>query len=262
MGNINTNIVAGLLGLIALTSAGAAWSSDSLPAENRLDPSYYDVTHFPTIDFTDINLFYVPSVTNSRSRNRHRLQNDHRLWSRYQSLGANGNFMARNSFESTFTLNGPGYDGTSFDGYFLLSAKISENGTLEDGRFSFMSSDELFGFGTKTVCRRNGRWCKERDVIGEVFGGTLSDLGWSNSESFIEFQTTDFRGWACDMGWCTISERLWFNVDGDSLGFTGENHLWRAMADGTAVIPVPAAVWLFGSGLITLLGFSARKKAS
>jgi len=29
---------------------------------------------------------------------------------------------------------------------------------------------------------------------------------------------------------------------------------------GTAVIPVPAAAWLFGSGLVGLIGFAKRRK--
>jgi hypothetical protein len=31
---------------------------------------------------------------------------------------------------------------------------------------------------------------------------------------------------------------------------------------GTAVVPVPAAVWLFGSGLLGLVGMAKRKKAT
>jgi len=36
---------------------------------------------------------------------------------------------------------------------------------------------------------------------------------------------------------------------------------WSVSADQTSVVPVPAAVWLFGSGLIGLAGFARRKKA-
>ncbi|MCW9006033.1 MAG: VPLPA-CTERM sorting domain-containing protein [Gammaproteobacteria bacterium] len=32
------------------------------------------------------------------------------------------------------------------------------------------------------------------------------------------------------------------------------------MVRDTTVVPVPAAVWLFGSGLIGLAGFARRKK--
>ena len=36
---------------------------------------------------------------------------------------------------------------------------------------------------------------------------------------------------------------------------------WAIMADVTTTVPVPAAVWLFGSGLLGLVGIARRKKA-
>ncbi|NOQ89498.1 MAG: VPLPA-CTERM sorting domain-containing protein, partial [Gammaproteobacteria bacterium] len=42
-----------------------------------------------------------------------------------------------------------------------------------------------------------------------------------------------------------------------STGPLGEDSAWV----GANVVPVPAAVWLFGSGLIGLIGFARRKKA-
>lgn len=44
-------------------------------------------------------------------------------------------------------------------------------------------------------------------------------------------------------------------IDGDNSYSIGEFH-----AEGTSVVPIPAAAWLFGSGLLGLAGFGARRK--
>ena len=43
-------------------------------------------------------------------------------------------------------------------------------------------------------------------------------------------------------------------------GNTLDDNFYIRTADA-AVIPVPAAVWLFGSGLLGLIGIARRKKA-
>jgi len=40
------------------------------------------------------------------------------------------------------------------------------------------------------------------------------------------------------------------------------NEKWTFGLNTVSAVPVPAAVWLFGSGLLTLVGFSRRKKLS
>jgi len=57
-----------------------------------------------------------------------------------------------------------------------------------------------------------------------------------------------------------------FNGEFSSISFTSTNENWYAFTVGAngepAVIPVPAAVWLFGSGLLGLLGVARRKMSS
>ena len=40
-----------------------------------------------------------------------------------------------------------------------------------------------------------------------------------------------------------------------------EKHVWAVQTGDVSAVPVPAAVWLFGSGLIGLVGMARRKKA-
>ena len=70
--------------------------------------------------------------------------------------------------------------------------------------------------------------------------------------------------YGCLIGDCatTVDETgplsIMFNVaDGKVYGFGAEGSTWV----GTSVVPVPAAVWLFGSGLIGLVGVARRKKS-
>ena len=53
-----------------------------------------------------------------------------------------------------------------------------------------------------------------------------------------------------------------FNGEVSSISFTSTNEHWYGFTVGTAVVPVPAALWLFGSGLVGLLGIAGRKKTT
>lgn len=155
-------------------------------------------------------------------------------------------FTGVSTKKSTFTLTDPDMETTRFKGLFAIGATIDKNGDLKKGGFTFLSKDPIFGFG--------------EDKWGNVFSGELTDLGWSASGDLVEFATGKFSGWACDQGWCTQAERLWFKTDG--FPNTAWTKNWKDKnALGTAVIPVPAAIWLLGSGLMGMIGFIRRKKS-
>ena len=212
-----------LAAVLLLVGSSSAWSA----YENLLNPSFYvgapfnGSGHTPRIDMTDITLNY--------------------------NMGSEL-FMGSSKRSSTFTLYDPNSVAKTFTGYFALVASITPNGTLDEGVFGFFSNDSYFGFNNSF-----GNW-------GNVFSGKLTAVGASSSKNAIEFDTGKFSGWACAQGWCTQAERLWFtNVDG--FPDSGWNKSWSDQhVNGTAVIPVPAAAWLFGSGLLGLIGISKRKK--
>jgi len=219
--NAIKNVVRLLASSLFLVVSSTAWSS---MAEQPLDPGYYTGAHFPRIDMTNISLNYDKS-------------------SKF--------FTGISKATSTFTLYDPNMAATSFGGVFGVAAKITSNGVLQSGDFSFGSNNSMFGFGMNS--QGINKW-------GNVFSGKLTDVGWSASGDLVEFNIANFSGWACDQGWCTQSERLWFNAD--KFPTTGWTKDWKdTSVTGTAVIPVPAAVWLLGSGLIGLLMASKRKKS-
>ena len=214
-----------LAAALFLVGSSNAWSA----YEKLLDPAYYTgspggsafhTPKEPRIDMTNISLNY------SKDSNL---------------------FTGFSKSSSTLTLYNPSLVPKTFKGFFALVADITSNGTFNGGTFGFFSNDSYFGFQNSY-----GNW-------GNVFSGKLTALGASSSKDVIEFASGSFSGWACDQGWCTDAERLWFTkVD----GFPDWKKSWSDKnVNGTAVIPVPAAVWLLGSGLLGLVGVAKRKKA-
>ena len=58
----------------------------------------------------------------------------------------------------------------------------------------------------------------------------------------------------------TPPESLWLHIGGRASRFPGTEDLAYSLVISTSAVPVPAAVWLFGSGLIGLIGIARRKK--
>lgn len=137
-------------------------------------------------------------------------------------------------------------------GSFSMKAIMDPTGNSAKGSFSFFSSGSYPGsqFGP-----------------GLLFAGKITDVGWSESRGFLEFAISDFSGQVCKVGWCSQGERLWFNTgdhnrNGLNLGLVGKDGKFKSFtqtADGVAIVPVPAAVWLLGSGLLGMAGVARRK---
>lgn len=87
---------------------------------------------------------------------------------------------------------------------------------------------------------------------------TLFSLG-SGMGSILETQLT-YTGGTLISGPTGTMEGSIFNATSDdfSVDFTADTVLAKA----GPVVPVPAAVWLFGSGLLGLVGVARRKKAT
>lgn len=68
-------------------------------------------------------------------------------------------------------------------------------------------------------------------------------------------------GWTTGLGQCTGVYLI--DATEDSAGFAGQSlNFDFGVSVATSAIPVPAAVWLFGSGLIGLVGVARRKKTT
>jgi hypothetical protein len=88
------------------------------------------------------------------------------------------------------------------------------------------------------------------------------EWGFSNDGKLIGFNTT---GIVCDpvisawVGFCTTDEVVYFSLDNVFSGTDGD---FSSSGMAYTSVPLPAAVWLFGSGLLGLAGIARRRKAA
>ena len=81
----------------------------------------------------------------------------------------------------------------------------------------------------------------------DLFSNVQSSTYWSATESAPD----PYDAWGFNMG---------YGVQGRDYKTYG-NYAWAVQSgDVSEVVPVPAAVWLFGSGLMGLAGFARRKR--
>ena len=141
--------------------------------------------------------------------------------------------------------------GTSDRGY-----NVSAPGTLYEGS----TASEMAYLFYNTL--GNLGYCDpELSTISSC--SVQSGSGLTNTGSFINIQSDWF--WSATE-FAPVTGNAWaFNMD---LGFNGDGgdkshnfYAWAVQSGdvGAAVVPIPSAVWLFGSGLIGLIGLARRK---
>ncbi len=105
------------------------------------------------------------------------------------------------------------------------------------------------------------------NMFHNVLGGTstvsLADSHNANYNLFSYIQTDGFWYWSSTA--TPFVNNSWgfdFSFGGYQgyLPIVSESYAWAVYKGDVSVVPVPSAVWLFGSGLIGLLGFARNKK--
>lgn len=97
---------------------------------------------------------------------------------------------------------------------------------------------------------------------GLAFSASLIDVAWDAYTIAFKMES-DQQGYLCDLGFCSFgNELLAFNLKSGKLdgNFTDKNFEFEAQT--LATVPVPAAVWLFGTAIIALAGLRRSDKAS
>ena len=98
----------------------------------------------------------------------------------------------------------------------------------------------------------------------EVFN-TLLGSGAIDNESFAisafsaSSGTHALGGFSIGQGWFEVPNALRHNLNNNWSDADTNTRVGSALVRDTSVVPVPAAVWLFGSGLLGLVGLARRK---
>jgi len=136
---------------------------------------------------------------------------------------------------------------------FSINATIDDTGTLVGG----VPGDDLLVFGDVNL----GGLGSFSGVLltGEITGFGFQDSG--GTTDFYDFTFTLTGGQLASLYSPTLGVSLTSEQSDFAGDFTAD---FGGEAKGTlgAVIPIPAAVWLFGSGLLGLIGIARRKKAA
>jgi hypothetical protein len=107
-------------------------------------------------------------------------------------------------------------------------------------------------------------WAQNSNAVLGAFGMDLisgiisSEITWYDSSSplFAGVTPTDWDSSSYGIGISGMQNGQFFDI----LATDGTNTL--ISASFVSAVPIPAAVWLFGSGLLGLIGFSKRKAAN
>lgn len=152
-------------------------------------------------------------------------------------------FSMSYGFPTTITFDGS-TENVVDGGGMSFSASISDGGIFNSGSFSITGTSGLYNSGT-------------------LLTGNLTELGYANNDSqVLEFlfdatggDLLSFYDDSFGIGGIILSVSG-YNDDNFNTSFS--NTPYNGFAT-IAPVPVPAAVWLFGSGLLAMAGFARRK---
>lgn len=161
-----------------------------------------------------------------------------------------------NSFNTNFTNN-----GTSDEGY----ARTGEpNGGWRNG-----DDDPVSELGHMYYMNLlNTGYCSSNDVSpascdmsgGLTNTGLFINIEAEFSSSPIQFWTGTLTDGLIEAGYFNFKGGFQGRGDTEASGNPDYMYAWAVRDGDVAVVPLPAAVWLFGSGLIGLIGIARRKK--
>ncbi len=99
----------------------------------------------------------------------------------------------------------------------------------------------------------------------ELGGVALQSIATTHNANYDLFQNVVSGNYRSGTEYAPGTTSAWFfgfSYGGQSADYKGYGYYaWAVRPGDVAAVPVPAAVWLFGSGLLGLIGVAQRKKA-
>lgn len=211
------------------------------------------------------------------------------------ALGSSTVFAASCPDLSAYPLNGcslPGLVAGSFpyfsqsvdvtlknkeNGDFRLKARFGGDGSEESTLLFSPSIDDTYTI-SNTIFRFKAKY-RNGDLTGSIrIKGVIPDLNinsrqtlmtadltgvWNSTGQLIGFNTMNIQ---CNdainaVAQCTTNEVIYLSQLKDALDLGGLKGKYKTTGLAVTSVPVPAAAWLFGSGLIGLAGVAPRKHA-
>jgi hypothetical protein len=179
-------------------------------------------------------------------------------------LGGVGSYSAAAAPSPQLQVTNHPTDATYLE-LFSLNAQLDGSGNVLSGSFRIdgFVRDSTF---PNPACA-SAPYCEMYDgsdnPAGGLLSGNLEEFGWSlnsGSNGVLEFTFGGATGVIADLGYhgggmiLTVSSSTLTNFGTQALTTS-----WTGSGVGDVFVPVPAAVWLFGSGILALLGLARRK---
>lgn len=118
-------------------------------------------------------------------------------------------------------------------------------------------------------CANNDSMCvgsELNNMFYNVLGGTFNvPIGTSHNVNYDLFTNIADSGYWTGTENISSPGRVWGLNMTKGVYYSSKTfynaHAWAVYSGGVSAVPVPAAVWLFGSGLLGLVGIARRKQA-
>jgi hypothetical protein len=182
---------------------------------------------------------------------------DHKVNTHVVRQGNNGSMLIVTGMGGNHYFNVSDEESYPLTGGYVLKARFDSEGNLLDGNVkitgSIMNDDGMGSMG-------GGK------LFEAELGSDMSDTDYAFTSDLIGFNTSNIT---CSSvisqmipGGCEQYGSVYLPLDeGDFDGLMDRYYSrGRAVTSMPSAIPVPAAVWLFGSGLIGLVGMARRCK--
>ena len=189
------------------------------------------------------------------------------------TVGGDGNTLTIDSFQQDT------YTGTS-GGNFALNVNAANSSGFVSDSGDLTLTLERFGFPQYFTYLDDSIWNVDNSTKiagqGDPTTGSLdswttgTDSNWTPGTSNTVAASGSGTALSGGIGQGSPADGLWYgtvvnfgNVGAAWTAFDGTPYTekFNIQLNGTSAVPVPAAVWLFGSGLVGLVGVARRKKS-